>query len=214
MLTIASLSGFAIGGGGELATAADFRVWSPSCKLRFVQVKMGVSPGWGGATRLVNLVGERTALRMLASAETIDTRRAMQLGLADHVADSSTDEASFTIDVEGMEQDQTLKAATNWALESFIFRDQPKPTTNEALVGPEDFSPEELEAIKSRKKDISAPPRARNSPLALRSMKRAIWTPEKIAVERKGYERELEQFVLNWGSHYNIEAVNALRKMA
>lgn len=221
MLSVASLSGFALGGGAELSTAADFRVWSPSTKLRFVQLKMAVVPGWGGATRLANLVGERTALRMLSSTETVDAKRALELGLADHVAEPTSSSATLdsdqdiSIDVEGMESDVTLKAATRWVLDSFIYRDPPpKPEPADSLVGPEDFSEQELaERRKKAAFAAPAPPRARNSPLALRSMKRAIWTPEKLALEKKGYERELEQFVLNWGSHYNIEAVNALRKM-
>ncbi|KAI9008515.1 ClpP/crotonase-like domain-containing protein [Hyaloraphidium curvatum] len=201
LLTIAGVSGFAIGGGAELATAADFRVWSPGARLRFVQLKMGVVPGWGGATRLADLVGQRTALRLLCSAETVDAGKALALGLADHIGDNGPE-----IDVPGMEADPVARAAAAWAVDSFVFRDPPPPPST--LVGPEDFDDSELASLAKKEE----PPRARNSPLALRSMKRSIATPERLAAESKGYERELEEFTQNWGSHYNLEAVQALRK--
>lgn len=45
----------AIGGGAEIAMAADFRVMSPNSKIGFVHGKMGLTPAWGGASRLVEV---------------------------------------------------------------------------------------------------------------------------------------------------------------
>ena len=52
-----------MGGGGELATACDFRVASSRARLGFVQLSMGVTTGWGAGTRLTRLVGRQAALR-------------------------------------------------------------------------------------------------------------------------------------------------------
>ncbi len=53
------LDGRALGGGAELAMSTDFRLWSPRGSLSFVQANMGVTTGWGGGARLVDVVGER-----------------------------------------------------------------------------------------------------------------------------------------------------------
>ncbi|KAL3197900.1 hypothetical protein MRX96_044627 [Rhipicephalus microplus] len=51
-LFVALIQGRALGGGAELTTACDFRVMVPGAEIQFVQVRMGLVPGWGGTTRL------------------------------------------------------------------------------------------------------------------------------------------------------------------
>ena len=62
MLTVTLLCGRALGGGAELPTATDIRLVTNNAAVTFVQGKMGLAPGWGGATRLVHTVGYRRAL--------------------------------------------------------------------------------------------------------------------------------------------------------
>ena len=64
-LTVALVRGRAIGGGAELTTATDLRVFSPDASLSFVQSSMSISTGWGGGSRLAAIVGRRSALRLL-----------------------------------------------------------------------------------------------------------------------------------------------------
>ncbi|NDJ36755.1 MAG: enoyl-CoA hydratase/isomerase family protein, partial [Chloroflexi bacterium] len=59
---IAALEGATRGGGCEVALAADIRVAASDATLAFSQVRMGLTPGWGGARRLYSLVGYRTAM--------------------------------------------------------------------------------------------------------------------------------------------------------
>ena len=59
------MRGRAIGGGAELTTATDLRVFSPDASLSFVQSKMGLSTGWGGGSRLTSIVGRAKALRIM-----------------------------------------------------------------------------------------------------------------------------------------------------
>ena len=108
MISIAVITGSAVGGGAELSTACDFRVLHPDAQVRFVHTKMGVSPGWGGGMRLTRLVGRRAALRLLASAAPLTASDALSLGLADHVAglvDEGEDGGACA----------TLRGAVEWA---------------------------------------------------------------------------------------------------
>jgi ethylmalonyl-CoA/methylmalonyl-CoA decarboxylase len=88
-LTATLVEGRAIGGGAELATLTDFRAFGSSGALRYVQSKMGVSPGWSGGFRLVQLVGPARALRLLSSGEIINRDEAVELGLCDKKVDSN-----------------------------------------------------------------------------------------------------------------------------
>ena len=84
-VSVAVIQGAAIGGGAELATATDFRLLESNSRFQFVQVKRGLSPGWGGAARLVSLVGRTRALRLLTSALPVEAEEALQWGLIDGV---------------------------------------------------------------------------------------------------------------------------------
>ena len=86
LISVAAIDGYAVGGGAELATATDFRVLSADAVVRFVQVKMGVTPGWGGGGRLTSIVGRKEALRLLGSGVPAPASDALAVGLADHVA--------------------------------------------------------------------------------------------------------------------------------
>ena len=72
--TIAALNGHALGGGAEFAVAADIRVAADDIKIGFNQVALEIMPAWGGAERLVTLVGYSKAL-LLAGTGTHHRRR-------------------------------------------------------------------------------------------------------------------------------------------
>jgi enoyl-CoA hydratase/carnithine racemase len=57
VVSVAAVDGFAMGGGFELTTACDYRVAAHTAVLQSVHAKMGVTPGWGGCSRLVQLIG-------------------------------------------------------------------------------------------------------------------------------------------------------------
>ena len=56
---------------------------SKSAEIRFVQVKMGLTPGWCGGTRLVRLLGKQQALQLLGKGQKVDLSYGRQLGLVD-----------------------------------------------------------------------------------------------------------------------------------
>ncbi len=85
--TIAAINADAYGGGCETALAFDFRIASADARLGFTQARFNVTPGWGGLTRLVELVGRPTALRWLARSERVVADVARQAGLVDEVVE-------------------------------------------------------------------------------------------------------------------------------
>ncbi|XP_045567565.1 ethylmalonyl-CoA decarboxylase isoform X3 [Salmo salar] len=91
LLSVALVEGSALGGGAELTTACDFRLMVPGGMIRFVHKHMGLVPGWGGAARLVRIVGSQNALKMLGGALKVDPEMGLQIGLADGVLEGSLD---------------------------------------------------------------------------------------------------------------------------
>ncbi|KDO21151.1 hypothetical protein SPRG_12932 [Saprolegnia parasitica CBS 223.65] len=91
LISVALIEGAAIGGGAELSTACDFRLFGLDAKVQFVHANMGICPAWGGAARLVKLVGRQQALRLLARTEAISADRALAMGFADDVATDEMD---------------------------------------------------------------------------------------------------------------------------
>jgi ethylmalonyl-CoA/methylmalonyl-CoA decarboxylase len=86
ILSVAAVDGAAMGGGAELATATDWRVFAADAQLQFVQTKMGLSTGWGGTGRLAKLVGRSMALRLLLHSPRLDAKEARAVGLVEEVA--------------------------------------------------------------------------------------------------------------------------------
>ena len=85
LVSVAAIDGHALGGGAELVTACDFRVAASKAKIGFVQAKLNVSPGWGGGTRLVKLIGRTYALHLLISGSVIDANKALEYGLVNEI---------------------------------------------------------------------------------------------------------------------------------
>jgi enoyl-CoA hydratase/carnithine racemase len=82
---IAALNGHALGGGAEVAIAADIRVAADDVKIGFNQVSLGIMPAWGGAERLAQTVGRSRALLAITSGDLYDAPTAQRLGLIDVV---------------------------------------------------------------------------------------------------------------------------------
>lgn len=83
---IAAINGYAFGGGCELAVACDFRIAAEGAQLGFRQVRFGIMTGWGGAQRLLRLVGRSKALELLLTGDIVTAQEALKIGLVDRVA--------------------------------------------------------------------------------------------------------------------------------
>ncbi|HEY3714543.1 MAG TPA: enoyl-CoA hydratase-related protein [Jatrophihabitantaceae bacterium] len=82
---IAAVTGYALGGGCELALAADFRVSAENAKWGQPEILLGIIPGMGGTQRLPRLIGPARAKDLIFSGRMIDAGEALGLGLADVV---------------------------------------------------------------------------------------------------------------------------------
>ncbi|PTL39722.1 enoyl-CoA hydratase [Alkalicoccus saliphilus] len=85
-LVITYVDGAAVGGGAELASAGDLIYVSPRTSLGFIQGKLSLTTGWGGAALAKEKVGYGRALKMLVSAERINSEKLLQTGFADGTA--------------------------------------------------------------------------------------------------------------------------------
>ncbi|MBE2220015.1 MAG: enoyl-CoA hydratase/isomerase family protein [Anaerolineae bacterium] len=78
---IAAVNGDAFGGGCEILTACDLRLCAHHAHFSFAQVKNGLTTGWGGTGRLVQLIGQSQASELLLTARLFNAAEAHRLGL-------------------------------------------------------------------------------------------------------------------------------------
>ena len=83
---VAAITGYALGGGCELALCADFRVAGDNAKLGQPEILLGLIPGAGGTQRLARLIGPAKAKDLVLSGRMVDAEEALRIGLADRVA--------------------------------------------------------------------------------------------------------------------------------
>jgi enoyl-CoA hydratase len=94
--TIASVSGYALGGGCELALACDLRVASERARFGLPEILLGIIPGGGGTQRLARLVGPAVAKEMIFTGRQVDAAEALRIGLVNRVV--GTDELAAVTD--------------------------------------------------------------------------------------------------------------------
>ena len=82
---IAAISGFALGGGLELAMSCHGRIATPDAQLGLPEVKLGLLPGAGGTQRLPRLIGVEAALEMMLGGDPVTAPRALESGLVDRL---------------------------------------------------------------------------------------------------------------------------------
>ncbi|GAA1573978.1 enoyl-CoA hydratase-related protein [Kribbella sancticallisti] len=83
--TVAAITGYALGGGCELALCADYRIAADDAKLGQPEILLGIIPGAGGTQRLSRLIGASKAKDLIYTGRFVDAAESQQLGLVDKV---------------------------------------------------------------------------------------------------------------------------------
>ena len=92
-LVIAAINGHCVGGGLEVAMAADIRLARKGAgKLGLPEVSLGVLPGTGGTQRLARIVGKSKAIELMALGQLFDFERGLQLGILNQIFEAETSE--------------------------------------------------------------------------------------------------------------------------
>jgi enoyl-CoA hydratase len=122
---IAAVSGFALGGGCELAMMCDIIIASETAKFGQPEIKLGIIPGAGGTQRLPRAVGKAKAMDLCLTARMMDATEAERAGLVSRVvpADKLLDEAmGAALLIAGMSQPAVMmaKESVNRAYESSL----------------------------------------------------------------------------------------------
>jgi len=92
-LVIAAINGHSVGGGLEVAMAADIRIARQNAgKMGLPEVSLGVLPGTGGTQRLTRTVGKSRAIELMTTGELFSFERGLELGLVNHIYAAATNE--------------------------------------------------------------------------------------------------------------------------
>lgn len=83
--TIAAITGYALGGGCELALCCDLRIAGEKAKLGQPEIQLGIIPGAGGTQRLPRLVGPARAKELIYTGRFVSAEEALHIGLVDRV---------------------------------------------------------------------------------------------------------------------------------
>jgi len=85
---IAAISGFALGGGCELALASHFRLMEdkPKATIGLTELNLGIIPGWGGCVRMARTLGRSKALDLILFSQKLTAAEALAIGLIDKVS--------------------------------------------------------------------------------------------------------------------------------
>lgn len=123
--TIAAVSGYALGGGCELAMMCDLIIAAENAKFGQPEIKLGVLPGMGGSQRLTRAIGKAKAMDMILTGRNIDAAEAERSGLVSRVVatESLLDEAKAvakTISEMSLSASMMAKEAVNRAFESSL----------------------------------------------------------------------------------------------
>jgi len=93
--SVAVINGYAFGGGLELALACTFRLATRNAKMGLPEIKLGLTPGYGGTQRLPRAVGEARAMEMILTGRTIDAEEAQRIGLVNRLVEGDPVEAGL-----------------------------------------------------------------------------------------------------------------------
>lgn len=139
-ITIASVDGFCVGGGLEITMACDFVICTERSKWGMPEVDWGITPGWGGTTRMARLIGRRMTKEINLLGALHPARRGLELGLFNRVVPDAAlaEETQRLVDLlliknqQGLRQ---LKFMINKNVEADLYTAQGFEALGSALTG-------------------------------------------------------------------------------
>jgi len=128
LISVASISGYCLGGGLTLATACDFRIAADTAQFGQPEIGLGWIPGWGGVERLARAIGVNRAKELCMTGRRIDAADAERIGLVDRVAPAAdlerqTSEFAALLAGQSRAALQTIKAIANRGRTAFQMLD-------------------------------------------------------------------------------------------
>ena len=115
-LVIAAINGHCVGGGLEVALAADLRIARKGAgKMGLPEVSLGVLPGTGGTQRLLRIVGKANAIELMATGELFDFERGRELGLVNELIECESN-AQFRVLTEAYARKFTAPSKAAYAV--------------------------------------------------------------------------------------------------
>ncbi|XP_041044524.1 ethylmalonyl-CoA decarboxylase isoform X1 [Carcharodon carcharias] len=157
LISVALVQGKALGGGAEVTTACDFRIMTTGSEIRFVHKHMGLVPGWGGATRLIKLIGYRNALKLLSSTQHVDPATGLKIGLVDEIltstdGDSCLEEAENWLNQYTNGSSQVIRAIKNVVVSGRELSQEESLKNEKSIFGTLWGSPANLKALAQKVK--------------------------------------------------------------
>jgi enoyl-CoA hydratase/carnithine racemase len=144
---IAAITGYALGGGLELALCADFRVVGRGAKVGQPEILLGVIPGAGGTQRLARLVGPARAKDLVFTGRHVEAEEALEMGLVDAVVpDAEVYETAVAMARKFAAGPPLALAAAKRAIDEGLDRPLPQGLALESELFAELFDTEDQQA--------------------------------------------------------------------
>lgn len=128
-ITIAAADGYCVGGGLEITMACDFVICTERCRWGMPEVDWGITPGWGGTTRMARLIGRRMTKEINLLGALHPARRGLELGLFNRVVandqlDAETQKLVDLLLVKNQQGLRQLKFMINKNVEADLYTAQ------------------------------------------------------------------------------------------
>ena len=128
-ITVAAADGYCVGGGLEITMACDFVICTQRCRWGMPEVDWGITPGWGGTTRMARLIGRRMTKEINLLGALHPASRGVELGLfnrvvADDALDAETDKLVDLLLMKNQQGLRQLKFIINKNVEADLYTAQ------------------------------------------------------------------------------------------
>jgi enoyl-CoA hydratase len=139
-ITIAAVDGYAVGGGLEITMACDFVIATERAKWGMPEVDVGITPGWGGTTRLARLIGRRRAKEINLIGALHSAKRAVEWNLWNRVVpneqlDTEVEKLLEVLNSKNQQGMRQLKFIINRGVECDLYTAQGFEVLSGALTG-------------------------------------------------------------------------------